>query len=180
MMSRAELERGILVYDMVLPKWPDPPPHSPLLNLFRQPGPSLAEQREAEERDRREWIEGIRRRLGLVTEVHRCCVWESVGLWHWWCLRGSCGGAKHNMPWADAFAGALAHARSFVPQPPEPEPFPELTWEAYMALAADVPVVRAEEALRAALPGRMAEITEQINGAFAGLLPEGMRFEWTT
>lgn len=73
--------------------------------------------------DPRVWLEGVRRRLGLVAEVHRGWVWQSVGLWHWWCLRDSCGRAHHNLPsQPDAFAAALAHARSFMPEPPEEAP----------------------------------------------------------
>lgn len=30
----------------------------------------------------------------------------------------------------------------------------------------------------AALPSRMAQITDEINERLAGVLPEGMRFEW--
>jgi hypothetical protein len=136
LVTRAELEQGVLGYDMVPTPWPDPPPYSPLRNWFRA-GPSIAEQRAAEERDRREWTESVRRRLGLVAEVHRCRVWwcESCR-WGWHCLRRGCdqlGDSQQSQ--ADAFTKALAHARSFVPQPPEPEPFPELTWEDYKVLA---------------------------------------------
>ena len=35
-----------------------------------------------------------------------------------------------------------------------------------------------EAAYAAALPGRMADIEDLINERCAGLLPEGMRFEW--
>lgn len=31
-----------------------------------------------------------------------------------------------------------------------------------------------------ALPGRMAEAEREINDRFAGVLPEGMRFEWAS
>jgi hypothetical protein len=135
LVTRAELEQGILGYDMVPAPWPDPPPYSPLRNWFRA-GPSIAEQRAAEERDRREWTEGIRRRLGLVAEVHRCHVLRGNPEWIWSCLRDDCHAAGYFcLSQEDAFGKALAHACSFVPQPPEPEPFPELTWEAYKELA---------------------------------------------
>jgi hypothetical protein len=138
---------------------------------------SIAEQRAAEERDRREWTESVRRRLGLVAEVHRCWVWQSVGLWHWWCLRDSCGAAHHNLlTQPEAFSDALAHTRSFVPQPPEPEPFTGLEWAVHVALYEDA--ARQREADEAALRGRVTVVTEQVNDTFAGLLPEGMRFEW--
>ena len=134
-------------------------------------------RRLAEVQDRAEWIEGIRRRLGLVVEVHRCWVWQSVGLWHWWCLRDSCGGAHHNLPsQPEAFADAFAHTRSFVPQPPEPEPWSELD---VLAFEAAWDAMQDQQArFAAALPDRIAEVTEQVNDTFAGLLPEGMRFEW--
>jgi hypothetical protein len=58
------------------------------------------------------------------------------------CLRPWCGKCDYGSPsQPEAFAEALAHARKFVPQPPEPGLFPELTWEAYMTLASGVPVV---------------------------------------
>jgi hypothetical protein len=38
----------------------------------------------------------------------------------------------------------------------------------------------AEERFAAALPGRTEEIAGGINAALAGVLPEGVRFEWTT
>ncbi len=86
-------------------------------------------QRDAEARDRAEWIEGIRRRLGLVTEVHHCRVWQ-IGE-HWWawaCRRTGC----YDADWqhtansertrAAAWAKASAHSRRFKPSPPEPAP----------------------------------------------------------
>ena len=45
---------------------------SPLRNSLVIREGFAVERRAAEERDRREWIEGVRRRLGLVAEVHRC------------------------------------------------------------------------------------------------------------
>ncbi len=97
-------------------------------------------RRLTEVQDRDEWIEGIRRRLGLVAEVHRCRVWyDGDDWWRWWCLRPACpcGGFARRGPgaFAQALTEALEHARRFVPRPPGPEPFPELSWEAYKALA---------------------------------------------
>lgn len=37
-----------------------------------------------------------------------------------------------------------------------------------------------ERRYREALPGRMAEAEREINARFAGVLPEGMRFEWAS
>jgi hypothetical protein len=78
----------------------------------------------ADEEDRRDWIDGVSRRLGLVTEVHRCRVfrfgWQD---WGWHCLRPGCSaGSNRAYPQAEAFAAALAHARSFLPEQPEEEP----------------------------------------------------------
>jgi hypothetical protein len=92
------------------------------------------ERRAAEERDRREWIEGIRRRLGLVAEVHRCQVHRGNPEWIWSCLRDGCHAAGYFCPsQADAFGRALAHARSFVPRSPGPGPWSQ----------ADVMIVKA-------------------------------------
>jgi hypothetical protein len=169
--TRAELEREVLGCDA------KPIYFSPFRNSLVVREGFAAEKRAAEERGRREWTEAVRRRLGLVTEVHRCWVWRSVGLWHWWCLRDSCGGAQHNLPsQPEAFARALAHARSFVPQPPKPEPWTELD---VLAFEAAWDAVQEEQTrFAAALPVRMAEVTEQVNTALAGVLPDGLRFEW--
>jgi hypothetical protein len=136
LVTRAELEQGILGYDMVPAPRPDPPPYSPLRNWFRA-GPSIAEQRAAEERDRREWTEGVRRRLGLVAEVHRPRVRKtSPRSWGWHCQRPGCTEAAVGcMYLKEAFGDALAHARSFIPEPPEQEPWSELDWTAYEELA---------------------------------------------
>lgn len=134
------------------------------------------EQYEAEERDRREWLEGVRRRLGLVAEVHRCHVWRGLWGWMWFCRRPGCNRVWHDCPsQPDAFAAASAHARSFIPEPPEQEPPTELDLLAFDALWAGM---RSEQdAFAAALPGRMAQIAERVN-EFLGGLPGGMRFEW--
>jgi hypothetical protein len=97
---------------------------------------ALAEKRRAEERDRCEWTEAVRRRLGLVAEVHRCHVERSAcgPQWAWSCARSGCGEFRVYRPTqAAAFAEALAHARSFVPQPPEPEPWTGLDVLAFEA-----------------------------------------------
>jgi hypothetical protein len=126
LVTRAELEQGVLGYDMVPTPWPDPPPYSPLRNWFRA-GPSVAEQRAAEDRDRCEWTESIRRRLGLVAEVHRCIVHRGPLAWIWSCLR--CPAGRFFCPsQPEAFALALAHTRSFVPKPPEPRVLDHLDW----------------------------------------------------
>jgi hypothetical protein len=131
----------------------------------------------AEERDCREWIEGIRRRLGLVTEVHRCHVFRGNPEWIWSCLRDGCYAAGYFcLSQADAFAGALAHARAFVPGPPEEIPVTELDLLAFDALWAGM---RAEQdAFAAVLPRRMEAVADVINEYLAGVLPDGMRFEW--
>lgn len=43
---------------------------------------------------------------------------------------------------------------------------------------AAVAACAADEAFRAALPGRMAAVVDLINGQLAGALPDGLRFEW--
>jgi hypothetical protein len=54
---------GVLLYDVVLPNWSqETPPWLP----FRDRIPR-ASAREIEEHDRREWIQGIKERLLLVT-----------------------------------------------------------------------------------------------------------------
>ncbi len=138
------------------------------------------ERRAAKERDRREWTEGVRRRLGLVTEVHRCWVYgtETGDMWAWICQRPECGISNYGYgSQRAALAKALAHARSFIPQPPEPEPWTELDVLAYEA-AWDA-VRDEQERFAIALPVRAAEVAEQVSEAFTGLLPEGMKFEWT-
>lgn len=170
----------IKAYDMVLPRWPDPAPFSLLRDRIPRE-PSREQQRLAEERDRREWIEGIRRRLGLVTEVHRCHVERSTcgPQWGWSCLRPDCGEWRVYRPTqAQAFAEALAHARSFIPKPPGEEPLSELDWAVYRALSREA--ARQRIADEAALAWRIEMVTGQVGEALAGLLPDGMRFEWST
>lgn len=137
------------------------------------------ERRAAEERGRREWTEGVRRRLGLVAEVHRCWVYdddEGDG-WAWFCRRRDCPRGGVNCPTQEyAFTNALMHARLFVPRPPEEPPVTELDVLAFDALWARM---RAQQdAVAAALPDRMAAVAETVNAGLAGVLPEGVRFEW--
>jgi hypothetical protein len=136
----------------------------------------VARRRELERLARREWIEDVRRRLGLVTEVHRSWVWWSPGeqdSWTWWCYRKHCPGHGGGYPSQQAaFADALAHARAFAPEPPEEAPVTELDLLAFDALWAGM---RAEQdAFAAALPERANAVAERING----ILPDGLRFEW--
>jgi hypothetical protein len=139
-----------------------------------------AEKRAADERDRREWTESIRRRLGLVAEVHRCRAWHTTDGWLWWCLRPGCpssgGFGRAKLSFDGASRQAFAHARSFVPQPPDETPVTGLD---LMVMWIRVDQARAEQdAFAAALPGRMAAVAEEINSEFGGWLPEGVRFEW--
>ncbi len=67
-------------------------------------------------------------------------------------------------------------ARSFLPLLLEEEPLTELQWALYVAFAEDAERQRDE----AALGARIAAVTGQVNDAFAGMLPDGMRFEWVT
>ena len=138
------------------------------------------EKRAAGERDRREWAEGIRRRLGLVAEVHRVRVWKrGEGDWAARCLRPGCP-AGRGVGWAPsqqyALGDALAHAGAFLPLPPEDEPLTELQWALYVAFSEDAE--RQREADEAALGARILAVTEQVGDALAGLLPDGLRFEW--
>lgn len=171
--TRADLERSMSGYDAGVP----------FALLYRREAMQEAAQAElgrlAEIQDRAKWIEGIRRRLRLVAEVHRCWVWgHPNGGWDWWCQRDDCNsGPDTRVPvWADAVAEAIAHARSFVPQPPDETPVTGLD---LMVMWIRVDQVRAEQdAFAAALPGRMAAVAEEINSEFGGWLPEGVRFEW--
>jgi hypothetical protein len=89
----------------------------------------------AEVQDRAEWIEGVRRRLGLVAEVHRCQVHQGNPEWIWSCLRDGCHAAGYFCPsQEDAIGKAVAHTRAFVPQPPEEEPPGDLGWDGYVPL----------------------------------------------
>lgn len=114
-----------------------------LRRAFGWYGPSAAERRLAEEQDRREWLEDIRRRLGLVAEVHRCRVWKrGEGDWAARCLRPGCL-AGVGLGWAPsqqyALGDALAHAGAFLPLPVDDEPVTELDWEGYVPLVGTVP-----------------------------------------
>jgi len=139
-----------------------------------------ANRRELERLARREWIEEVRRRLGLVVEVHRCRVWKrGEGDWAARCLRPGCP-AGSGVGWAPsqqyALGDALAHAGAFLPLPPEEAPVTELDALAFEAAWARM---RAEQdAFAARLPDRIADVTELINERFAGELLYGMRFEW--
>lgn len=109
---------------------------------FRSGGMQAAAQAElrrlAEVRDRAEWIDGIRRRLGLVAEVHRCRVWKrGEEDWARRCLRPGCP-AGQPLGWAPsqeyALGDALAHAGAFLPLPPEEEPGTGLDWDGHVPL----------------------------------------------
>ena len=90
-----------------------------------------AKRRRAEEEDRREWIDGIRRRLGLVAEVHEYRVWQ-IGerWWAWECLHAGCYVSDWQRASAScsertkgaAVAKASAHRRKFMPAPPDAAP----------------------------------------------------------
>lgn len=100
----------------------------PLFPVYR----ALREKRRAEEQNRREWLEDITRRLGLVAEVHRCRVWKrGEGDWARRCLRPGCP-AGRPLGWAAsqqyALGDALAHAGAFLPLPPEETPDAGLDW----------------------------------------------------
>jgi len=162
------------------------PPLSPLRALRRGQlaamngySPRRAVMLAAEERDRYEWTEGIRRRLGLVTEVHRCQVYGAGGgMWAWMCQRSDCDLSDYGYrSQPEALARALSHARSYVPQPPKPEAWTELDLLAFEA-AWDA-VRDQQERIAAALPARMAAVAGEINATLSGVLPEGMRFEWS-
>ena len=90
-----------------------------------------AKRRRAEEQDRREWIDGIRRRLGLVAEVHEYRFWE-IGerWWAWECLHRGCydsdwqrtSSSNSERTRAAVVAKASAHRRRFMPPPAQPVP----------------------------------------------------------
>lgn len=127
--ARERYERAAAYIRDGLVAWPAGSPRpiyfSPLRNSPVIREGFEAERRAAEERDRREWTEGIRRRLGLLAEVHRCHVYdddEGDG-WAWFCRRWSCRESGHGYPSQPrAFGAAFAHARSFLPEPPEETP----------------------------------------------------------
>lgn len=139
----------------------------------------LSEQAALEELDRREWIDGVRRRLRLVAEVHRCRVWKrGEGDWAARCLRPGCP-VGAGVGWAPsqqyALGDALAHAGAFLPLPPKEAEVTELDVLVFDAMWA---AVRSQQdAIAAALPARVAEVTELINDRIAGVLPDGMRFD---
>jgi hypothetical protein len=121
----------------VLAEWPVPPAWA-----FREEFPVVV-RRAAEEQDRRELIEAVRRRLGLVAEVHRCRVWKrGEGDWARRCLRLGCP-AGQPLGWAPsqeyALGDALAHAGAFLPLPPEEEPGTGLDWDGYVPLLDALP-----------------------------------------
>jgi hypothetical protein len=96
--------------------------------LRREQAGRIAAQRAAETQDRRDWIEGIRRRLGLVSEVHQVEWWQ-VGedYWRWSCLRPGCPYGDPRYLQAAPLMGrvraeAREHRRRFRPSAPEPVP----------------------------------------------------------
>jgi hypothetical protein len=112
--ARGELKRAVLAY---------------VAEERRRREAEAAKRRRAEEQDRREWTDGIRRRLGLVAEVHHCRVWQiSEHWWAWACQRPGC----YDADWqhtansertrAAAWAKASAHSRRFKPSPPQLAP----------------------------------------------------------
>lgn len=139
----------------------------------------LAWQRrvEAEAEDRRAWIGQVKRRLGLVDEVHRCRVYgddENIG-WAWSCRRWECRKGGHGYSRQEhAFRDAFAHARAYLPGPPEEQPVTELDLAAFDAAWARM---RAQQdAFAAALPARVGAVAAMVNA----VMPDGMRFDWTT
>jgi hypothetical protein len=114
--ARDELKRAVLAY---------------IAEERRRREAEAEKRRRAEEQDRREWIDGIRRRLGLVAEVHDYRVWQ-IGerWWAWECLYRGCWNsdwqrtsASNSEPTrAAAVATASAHRRKFMPPAPEPVP----------------------------------------------------------
>jgi hypothetical protein len=112
--ARGELKRAVLAY---------------VAEERRRREAAAAKRHRAEEQDRREWIDGIRRRLGLVAEVHECDVWQ-IGerWWAWKCLRRGCWDAdwqrtSNSEPTRAAVrAKASAHSRRFLPSPPVDAP----------------------------------------------------------
>ena len=106
-----------------------------LLVRYRVIGRAEA-RRLAEEQERREWAEGIRRRLGLVAEVHRCQVWRCGWEWAWLCAREGCPVTRAGYPSQPAaFKDALTHARAFVPD--GRGPLTDLEWALYAAACED-------------------------------------------
>lgn len=129
----------LLVSWPLIGSWRDP--YQDLFDGFRAEGrrfaEALREKRLAEEQDRAEWIDSVRRRLGLVAAVHRCRVRQCrCGEWKWDCLRPRCWSGDHCGSHGNALASALAHARAFLPEPPgrEEELPGELAWDGYVVL----------------------------------------------
>lgn len=94
--------------------------------LRREQGARTVRRRAVEARDRAEWIEGIRRRLGLVSEVHEYRTWQvGAEYWAWTCLRPGCvygeGRGRVNAEQAKGrvVSRAAAHRRKYLPLPPE-------------------------------------------------------------
>lgn len=135
-------EQAVLAYDVALPKWPAVPPYHPLRDQVR--AARAGARRLAEAEDRQAWIGQVKRRLGLVTEVHRCWVYggDDGSMWAWICQREGCGISNYGYRWQwQALARALAHTRSFLPEPPEETPVTELDWAAYMTMADGIPAI---------------------------------------
>jgi hypothetical protein len=117
LIRRGWVTRADLKSEM-LGQHPRPIYFSPLRNSLVIREAFAAEKRAAEVRDRREWIEEVRRRLGLVAEVHRPRLRKtSPWSWGWHCQRSGCAEAAVGcMYLKEAFGDALAHARAFVPE----------------------------------------------------------------
>jgi hypothetical protein len=97
--------------------------------LARERAERTLRRRAAEAEDRRDWVEGIRRRLGLVSEVHKYRVWSIADdWWAWACERPGCRDTDWQYPDHSAsskgrvVAKASAHRRRFMPAAPESEP----------------------------------------------------------
>lgn len=98
-----------------------------MLEALRREQAARTERQRAEEaRDRAEWIEGIRRRLGLVSEVHECRTWQ-VGedYWMWACERPGCPYGKRGVAVPSkrrAGTEASEHSRRYLPSQAEAAP----------------------------------------------------------
>jgi hypothetical protein len=93
--------------------------------LRREQAARTERRRAAEARDRAEWIEGIRRRLGLVSEVHEYRTWQvGAEYWAWACLRPGCAYSEARSVNAEqskarVVSRAAAHRRRYLPSAPE-------------------------------------------------------------
>lgn len=94
--------------------------------LRREQAARTERRRAAQARDRSEWIEGIRRRLGLVSEVHEYRTWQvGAEYWAWTCLRPGCvysegrGRVNAEQSKAGVASHAAAHRRRYLPSAPE-------------------------------------------------------------